>query len=261
MVAVAVFVGYHIDAENVARQRAGTESERGRRFAELLVEVDEDERSRVSRELHDEPLQLVAHLARSLERLERMPQTPETLAKDLTGARQHALEIASRLRTIAKGLRPPALEQLGLAAALRGLLAEAAEAANIRTSLQVTGTETRLPPKIELAAFRIAQEAVNKRHPPRRGHAAGDFARVQPKRPAAAVADDGQGFEPATQQASRGQATWGCAGWESGLPPAYPPPSTLLRSAAARITAVPRVVEVRCRAAARRLARIFLVSG
>lgn len=145
-----------------------------------------------------------------------MPQTPETLAKDLTGARQHALEIASRLRTIAKGLRPPALEQLGLAAALRGLLAEAAEAATIPTSLQVTGTETRLPPKIELAAFRIAQEAVNNviRH-------AGATQLVislafSQSGLRLRVADDGQGFEPPPSRRAGGRPLGGARDGRAG---------------------------------------------
>jgi len=212
VVAVALFVGYHIDAEHLARQRARTESERARRFAELLVEVDEEERSRVSRELHDEPLQLVAHLARSLERLEQVPQTPVTLAEGLAGARRHALEVASRLRAIAKGLRPPALEQLGLAAALRGLLAEAGEAAAVRTDLHVTGTEARLPPKIELAAFRVAQEAVNNviRHAGATQVVLSLAFRENGLR--LRVADDGQGFDPTPQQVQAAARPMGLLG-------------------------------------------------
>jgi signal transduction histidine kinase len=201
VVAVAVFVGYHIDSEHLARQQARTENERARRFAEMLVEVDEGERQRISRELHDEPLQLVVHLARSLERLDQVPQTPDTLAKGLEGAHQHALEAAARLRAIAKGLRPPALEQLGLVTALRGLLAEAAEAGTIRTDLDVTGAQIRLAPKIELAAFRIAQEAVNNVLLHAGATQVVLSLAFSQRGLRLCVADDGHGFEPAPPQA------------------------------------------------------------
>ena len=59
------------------------------------------------------------------------------------------------------GLRPAALEQLGLGAALRGFLADLAETTDLRTDLRVKGEPSRLRPDIELSAFRIVQEATN----------------------------------------------------------------------------------------------------
>jgi signal transduction histidine kinase len=145
--------------EDVTEERA--EGERVHRFAGLLLKVQEEERRRIAQELHDEPLQLLVHLARSLERLETVPQNAAALAEGFGGARRQSLDIATRLRAVVAGLRPPALEQLGLTAALRGFLADMGEVASVRADMRVTGTETRLPPEIELAAFRIAQEAVN----------------------------------------------------------------------------------------------------
>ena len=145
--------------QDVTEERA--EGERVHRFAELLLKVQEEERRRIAQELHDEPLQLLVHLARSLERLEAAPQTPPTLTGNLGESRRETLDIATRLRAVVAGLRPPALEQLGLTPALRGFLADAPDTATIPADLQVTGTELRLPPEVELAAFRISQEAVN----------------------------------------------------------------------------------------------------
>jgi signal transduction histidine kinase len=145
--------------EDVTEELA--EGHRVHRFAGLLLEVQEEERRRIAQELHDEPLQLLVHLARSLERLETMPQTPATLTEGFGGARRQSLDIATRLRAVVAGLRPPALEQLGLTAALRGFLADVGEAASVRADMRVTGTDRRLPPEVELAAFRIAQEAAN----------------------------------------------------------------------------------------------------
>ncbi len=145
--------------QDVTEERA--EGERVHRFAELLLKVQEEERRRIAQELHDEPLQLLIHLARSLERLGTTPQNPAVMAEGLAAARNETLDIASRLRAVVAGLRPPALEQLGLAPALRGFLADVEDTAAIQAELQVTGTETRLPAEVELGAFRIAQEAVN----------------------------------------------------------------------------------------------------
>jgi signal transduction histidine kinase len=180
--------------EDVTEERA--EGHRVHRFAELLLKVQEEERRRIAQELHDEPLQLLVHLARSLERLGTIQQAPATLAEDLGGARRQTLDIASRLRAVVAGLRPPALEQLGLAAALRGFVAGVGEAAAIRADLRVTGTEIRLPAEVELGAFRIPQEAVNNviRH-------AGASQLLltlafSDGRLCLRVADDGRGFDP-----------------------------------------------------------------
>jgi signal transduction histidine kinase len=191
VIVVAVFVGYHIDGERRARANV-------RHLTGLLLQVQEEERRRIAHELHDESLQLLTHLARSLDRLETTPSAPAILADGLGEARSEALDIADRLRAIVAGLRPPALEQLGLTVALRGFLADVGEASAVHTDMQVTGDEKRLPPEVELGAFRIAQEAVNNviRHADARKlvltlafEAAGLRLRV---------ADDGCGFDPGT---------------------------------------------------------------
>jgi signal transduction histidine kinase len=180
--------------EDVTEERA--EGHRVHRFAGLLLEVQEEERRRIAQELHDEPLQLLIHLARSLERLETTPQDAAALADGFEAARRQSLDIATRLRAVVAGLRPPALEQLGLAPALRGFLADVREAASVRADLRVSGAENRLPPEIELAAFRIAQEAVNNviRHSSASRLlltlAFGDGGLCL------SVADDGRGFDP-----------------------------------------------------------------
>ena len=187
VIAVAVFVGYHIDAERRARAQV-------RHLTRFLLQVQEEERRRIAHELHDEPLQLLVHLARSLDQLETAPSAPAIPAGGLGEARREVLDIADRLRAVVAGLRPPALEQLGLTVALRGLLADVGETSAICTDMQVTGEERRLPPEVELSAFRIAQEAVNNviRHADARNLVltlAFDAARLRLR-----VADDGRGF-------------------------------------------------------------------
>jgi signal transduction histidine kinase len=192
VIAVAVFVGYHIDAERRFRAQV-------HRLTALLLQVQEEERRRIAHELHDEPLQLLAHLARSLDRLATAPPVPPIITDGLGEARSQALDIAGRLRAVVAGLRPPALEHLGLAVALRGFLADVAETSTVCMDMQVTGEEKRLPPEVELNVFRIAQEAVNNviRHASARKlmlALAFDAAGLRLR-----VADDGCGFDPVTE--------------------------------------------------------------
>lgn len=146
--------------QDVTEERA--EGNRAHRFAELLLMVQEEERTRIAQDLHDEPLQLLVQLARTLEALATSDAMGAgALAQRLEGARDQTIDVASRLRSVMAGLRPPALQQLGLVAALRGLFADIADTAFVHADLRVSGEPARLPAEVELAAFRISQEAVH----------------------------------------------------------------------------------------------------
>lgn len=189
--------------EDVTQERS--DSRRATRYAQLVVQAEEDQRRRIARELHDEPLQLFLHLARSLERLGDAPEVPGAVAEGLAKARLQALDAAGRLRTLARDLRPPALDQLGFVPALSSLLSDVEEASGTLVELDVEGREHRLPPDLELGAFRIAEEAV--RNAIR--HAGAEQLHVAVSIGTEAlslrVADDGRGFVPEE-----------AAGYESG---------------------------------------------
>lgn len=132
-------------------------------YAAALLGAHEEERSALARELHDDPLQRLVHVARRLELLGAQAQLPPADAARLDEARQQLLDTARRLRDIARGLRPPALDRLGLVATLQGLLADEEDEAggSPRLDLHLHGTERRLEPDGELCLYRIAQEAVH----------------------------------------------------------------------------------------------------
>ncbi len=187
VVVVAFFFGHWIEAERAAHSRAD-------RYAALVVAAEEDQRRRLARELHDEPLQHFLHLARRLESLARASGVPASVAAGLGEARLHAIDAATRLRGVARDLRPPALDQLGLVAALGSFLADVEEASDLEVELSVHGDTTRLAPDAELGAFRIVQEAVRNtvRHAgARHVEVTVEFA---PHGLRLEVADDGRGF-------------------------------------------------------------------
>ena len=132
-------------------------------YAAALLGAQEEERSRLARELHDDPLQSLVHVARRLELLGMQAGITPDEATRLEEAHVELLDTSRRLRDIAQGLRPPALERLGLAAALQGLVADEEEdvPGSPRLDFAVHGIERRLVPECELGLYRIAQEALH----------------------------------------------------------------------------------------------------
>jgi signal transduction histidine kinase len=185
--------------EDVTEERE--EGRRARRSAGLLLAAQEEERRRVARELHDEPLQLLVELARRLEALTTLPDLPPRAAAGLVAARGEAVETVRRLRRAAAGLRPPALEELGIVPAVRGLLADVEDRSCLRTELRVDGSAERLAPHVELGVFRIVQEAVTNAVRHANAHRVVVTLAFRADRLLVEVADDGTGFDaPALEE-------------------------------------------------------------
>lgn len=180
--------------EDVTEERS--ESRRAMRYAHLVVQAEENQRRRLARELHDEPLQLFLLLARRLESLGEVDGVPGTVAEGLREAHHQSLDAAARLRTLARDLRPPTLDQLGLVAAVASLIADIEDEAEPNAELRVVGTETRLTSDVELCAFRITQEAV--RNTLRHASASHLLVTIAfgHEELALTITDDGQGFNP-----------------------------------------------------------------
>jgi signal transduction histidine kinase len=180
--------------EDVTTERS--EGRRATRYAALVVQAEEDQRKRLARELHDEPLQLFLHIARRLESIAALAGVPAVAARDLAQARRQSLDAAARLRSLARDLRPPTLDQLGLVAAVSSLVAEVEDDGGLLAELQVVGEQVRLAPEIELGAFRIVQEAA--RNTVYHAHAKRlrVSIRFDPGELEITVVDDGCGFTP-----------------------------------------------------------------
>lgn len=130
-------------------------------YARRVLASQEDERRRVAQELHDGPVQSLIQLCRSLDAAEEKSEASGDTRAEVARAREVAERIVAELRTIVRGLRPPALEHLGLIPTLGRLLDEFGERAGVVTHLEVTGRARRLESDRELTLFRIAQEALS----------------------------------------------------------------------------------------------------
>jgi signal transduction histidine kinase len=188
-----------------------------RNYAHQLLRSQEDERKRLSRELHDEPLQDMVGLAQRIELARRaLEREPASIARRLEELQTMAREMIVRLRRISNDLRPFVLEDLGIVAAVQYIgdeLAQQMPACVVQCDTD--GDERRLDPDVELTVFRIIQQAAYNV----RTHA-GSATHVRLKLTfedsclAASVQDDGPGFTVIDTQELLRQGHLGIAGMQ-----------------------------------------------
>ena len=144
------------DVTSQRLQRTGLEA-----FARQIMAAQEEERRRISRDLHDGPLQALVLLCRDFDQLSvKCDGAGEQASAELKKARLEAEGIAAELRRFSRDLRPSILDDLGLEPAVRWLVKDVEQRTGIRGRF-VTGDEMRrMSPATELGLFRIAQEAV-----------------------------------------------------------------------------------------------------
>ncbi len=133
-----------------------------RTLAHRVVEAQETERARLARDLHDEFGQVLTGLKMSLDTLERSALPPESAARRRREARELVEELIGQVRQMSVQLRPSVLDDLGLLPALRWHLRRYEEQTSIAVTLCHEGLplESRFPPSVEIAAYRIVQEAL-----------------------------------------------------------------------------------------------------
>lgn len=145
-----------IERQRLLADLAAREAEL-RRLAADLIAVEERERRRISRELHDEAGQSLMLLRLELEKLERA--APERAqAHRLAEVRGIAERTIAEIRRTIAALSPAVLEQLGLAAALRHLAAWLEKTAGVRARVRVSLPQGRLAVQMETVVYRLAQE-------------------------------------------------------------------------------------------------------
>ncbi len=133
-----------------------------RRSRELAVSAREEERRRLYRDLHDGLGPALAALALQVETARDLVAVDADRAGRLLGqVGAHLKDTVGEVRTVVHGLRPPALEDLGLDDALRELAARFGGTLSIDTTLDVSGDSgTELPAAVEVAAYSITGEAL-----------------------------------------------------------------------------------------------------
>jgi PAS domain S-box-containing protein len=153
--------GRILGAATIARDitRSKRAEEMLQTFSQRLIETQEAERSRVARELHDEIGQALTAIKLNMQAIllstglsPRAAQLKETLAIVDRAMQQ--------VHDISLGLRPMLLDDLGLVAALRWYMNHWAQQSGLKAEFVAQLSSARLPPELETACFRIAQEAL-----------------------------------------------------------------------------------------------------
>jgi len=169
-------------------------------LSKRVLAIQEEERRTISRELHDDVGQNLAALKIGLHRLAAQPAGDSTVLAECIRTAETTLE---QLRNMAQELRPPQLDQLGLAEALAWLIERQRRISGVEFRCDFSGLDRRAPPQLESACYRIAQEAINNatRHgKPRqvcvRAERDGSLLKLT-------IQDDGAGFD---EEAARSRA-------------------------------------------------------
>ena len=168
------------------------------------LRAQEAERGRVARELHDEVGQLLTGVVLQLEGL--AATVPVACRSDVSGIQGNVREGVQTVREIARGLRPPALDEFGLRASLVALAVGFGERSHLRVRHHIDPALPTLDDETELALYRVAQEAIT--NVARHAHAREVelLLRADDHAVALTVADDGQGITADDLHSSHGVA-------------------------------------------------------
>jgi signal transduction histidine kinase len=206
--------------EQTNRELEGRVAERTARLGQLLrqtINAQEDERRRLARELHDETAQTLAALSIALDRArDELGGGPAAATRRIREAREIAGRLLADTRRMILGLRPAVLDDMGLLAAIRWYSESYLSDRGVEVVIEADQPLARLPSHLEVALFRIVQEAITNVAK----HADARHVRihlgVQGGTMTVSVSDDGRGFdlERALGQTGPGNESVGLLGMQ-----------------------------------------------
>jgi len=186
----------HNELELRVQERTRELSERTEQVRELsakLLSLQDEERRRLARELHDSTGQMLAAMKMVLDEMRIEAKEPKFAAL-VNQSIELNDEMSRQLRTMSYLLHPPLLDEVGLPSALRWYTEGFAERSAIKVDLQVSDGFDRLPQEMEIAIFRVVQECLTNIH----RHSGSPTASVRLNRTDDAVdveiSDTGQGI-------------------------------------------------------------------
>ena len=164
---------------------------------EMIVNAQEAERQRLSRQMHDGPAQAMSNFILQTEIAMRLLDADPVQAKEeLASLKNTALGTFQKVRNFIFELRPMMLDDLGLIPTIRKYIEAFKEQTSMETNLTVTGIERRLEPYLEVMIFRAIQELLG--NASRHSQAAAVKLHIDMGTQAVRVSvdDNGRGFDP-----------------------------------------------------------------
>lgn len=135
-----------------------------RELSARLMQLQDDERRRIARELHDSVGQILAALGMNLSLVRSEVERLSTIAVALNDSENLVRDMSKEVRTISHLLHPPLLDEAGLASALRWCVDGFVQRSRIKVELDMPDDFGRLPSEMETAIFRVVQECLTNIH-------------------------------------------------------------------------------------------------
>lgn len=185
----------HLQKELAEMSRKVQAAQMGLRgYIGAITAAQEEERRRLARELHDDTIQAIIAFKQRIQLTEQTLRDPAA-RRTLSELEDLAAQTIENLRRMTRALRPIYLEDLGLVTALHMLTREMGQNSGFPIAFHKTGGERRLPSEVELALYRIAQEALNNVQRHSRASRADVCLSFGEKTVDLEISDDGVGFD------------------------------------------------------------------
>lgn len=179
-----------------------------RTYGQRLLDVQEEERAWVAREVHDDAVQRLAALRHEVSLcLAAVTDLPDAQRRRMKGLEEEIMDLSVALRQLAHRLHPATLEHGGLQVSLEQLTGEAAELHGLQVALDVS-LDREVPGPVALALYRIAQEAIRNVALHAGVHEAAVRVTREKNRIRMTVRDEGRGFD-LTARSTDGMDTTG----------------------------------------------------
>jgi PAS domain S-box-containing protein len=186
-------------ARDITERKEADEARKDADVAAKLLQVQDVERRRIARELHDGVGQLLAGIGMNVSQvLKEKERLSDVAARCVAENMSLINQATSEIRTVSYLLHPPLLDDVGLSSALAGFVEGFSERSKVSVTLQVAPDLGRLPQEQELTLFRVVQECLINIH----RHSGSSTAKVRLSRTAEEITleveDSGKGLDPAT---------------------------------------------------------------
>jgi PAS domain S-box-containing protein len=180
------------------------QAEQLRELSNRLLHSQDEERRRIARDLHDSAGQVVTALGMHLASITQSATKPE-VRKAAQESREMLQQLSKEIRTVSYLLHPPLLDETGLSEAIRWYMKGLADRSGLKIKLDISDDFGRLQDDVEVAIFRIVQEALTNIH----RHSGGKTATIRvahsPSTISLEIQDDGKGIPEETLAAIRSQ--------------------------------------------------------
>lgn len=169
-----------------------------KRISTKSVLIQEEEKKRVARELHDSLGQTLTAIRIELERLEPRAEKESDVEKILSKCKRLSDEAINELRAVVESMRPPILDCIGLDGAINKLAEGLSQRMEAEIKKQINLNGAQIPPAVEVACYRIMQEALTNVMKHSKASDVEIKAEVKDGHLIMQVSDNGKGFDPTT---------------------------------------------------------------